>query len=388
VATLDDYQGREQAYVKHTFLELYLEALAHKVASTYPHIVYVDGFAGPWQSVNENFRDTSFGIALNALRKAKESWKPMRDVRMSALLVERDATAYAALARVPERYPDIAVKTYQGDFLSVLPQILNDIPSEAFAFFLIDPKGWRIKLRNLRPLLARERSEVVFNFMFDFINRAAGIADPAVIGGLDDLMPYGDFRLKLADAEAAARTGLTPDERKAILAEAFGQSLERLGRYDFVAETTVLRPVSDRPLYCLFYATRHPRGVQVFRDCQVKALTAQSSARAQAKVVYAERSTGQKELFQSLHDMGRDELKAHLATQREAAERKLLALVPQQPSSIVWQEVWPQILAQHVVRLTEVNKIASRLRKEGKLLFPNWEKGKQVPQPGYRVQRT
>jgi three-Cys-motif partner protein len=146
MVSLEDYVGREQSYVKHVFLESYLEVLVHKTASTYPHIVYVDGFAGPWQSANEKFEDTSFGIALNALRRAKASWK---DVRMSTFLVERDTSAYQQLARIPQQYPDVTVNTYNDDFLAVLPTILRDIPPDAFAFFLIDPKGWRIRLRTL-----------------------------------------------------------------------------------------------------------------------------------------------------------------------------------------------------------------------------------------------
>jgi hypothetical protein len=70
----------------------------------------------------------------------------------------------------------------------VLPAILTDIPEAAFVFLLIDPKGWRIPLRTLRPMLARPHSEVIFNFMFDFINRAAGIDDS--MAGLNELMPY------------------------------------------------------------------------------------------------------------------------------------------------------------------------------------------------------
>jgi hypothetical protein len=70
MVTIQDYQGREQSYVKHVFLERYLESLVHKTASSYNHIVYVDGFAGPWQSASEQFKDTSFGIALNALRQS------------------------------------------------------------------------------------------------------------------------------------------------------------------------------------------------------------------------------------------------------------------------------------------------------------------------------
>src|SRR5882724_9600342 len=45
MVAVEDYLGREQSYVKHVFLERYLERLAHKTASTYPHVVYVDGFA-------------------------------------------------------------------------------------------------------------------------------------------------------------------------------------------------------------------------------------------------------------------------------------------------------------------------------------------------------
>jgi three-Cys-motif partner protein len=142
-----DYAGREQSYVKHAFLENYLEKLVHKTASTFSNVVYIDGYAGPWQSASERFEDTSLGIALNALRQAKQSWKRMgRDVRMSAHLVERDPNAYARLAEVPQRFPDVSVSTYPGEFVGLIPTIVKAIPSGAFAFIFIDPKGWSFRL--------------------------------------------------------------------------------------------------------------------------------------------------------------------------------------------------------------------------------------------------
>jgi three-Cys-motif partner protein len=388
MVSLSDYTGREQSYVKHVFLERYLETLVHKTASIYPHIVFVDGFAGPWQSANEKFEDTSFGIALNALRRAKASWKERsRDVRMSAFLVERNPDAYKKLVQIPARYQDISIKTYPADFLTVLPQILAHIPADAFAFFLIDPKGWRIRLNSLAAMLARPNSEVIFNFMFDFINRAASIQDPAVVSGLNELIPYGDWRTELAEAERARPGRVTPDERKAILVQAFSGCLAKLGKYEYVAETTVLRPVKERPLYCLFYATRHRKGIEVFRDCQFKALTEQSKTRAATKVRHAETSSGQKEIFQSLHDMGPDELTSFLQAERGEAEKTLLQLTPKRPGSILYEKLWPQVLARHVVRLPDVNKMAAALRGYERLLFPDWEKGKRVPQPHYRTQR-
>ncbi|WP_315807382.1 MULTISPECIES: three-Cys-motif partner protein TcmP [unclassified Bradyrhizobium] len=388
MVTLADYAGREQAYVKHTFLENYLEVLAHKIASRYPHIVYVDGFAGPWQSANERFEDTSFGIALNALRQAKESWKQMgRNVRMSAHLVERDPAAYGRLVDAATRFPDVAVSTYSGDFTELIPIILNAIPPDAFAFFFVDPKGWRIPLRMVTPLLLRANSEIIFNFMFDFINRAVNIGDANIVAGLNELIPHGDWRSKIMKAETREDGNLTPEARKTVLVSAFTESLAKLGSYRFVAETTILRPLRDRPLYCLCYATRHPRGIEVFRDCQIKALQEQSITRAAVKLQHATKISGQAEMFESLHDMGPDELNAFLANEHQQAENSLLELTPQNPVSIQYGMLWPEVLARHVIRRAQVNELAVKLRKAQRLEFLDWEKGKRVPQQGYRVWR-
>jgi three-Cys-motif partner protein len=320
-------------------------------------------------------------------RQAREAWKKFgRAVQMSAFLVEREPDAYARLETISARFPDISIKTYRADFLAVLPRILKDTPKGAFAFFFIDPKGWRIPLLALKSMLDRPNSEVIFNFMFDFINRAASINDPVVRAGLNELMPYGNWKAKLDEAERLAGGDLGPTQRKDILVGAFTESLARLGHYQYVAETTVLRSLRDA-VDCLCYATRHSTGIQVFRDCQTKALTEQAKTRASAKVRHANTSSGQGEFFESLHDMGPNELQEFLQAELSLAERVLLDLTPQQPAAILYEKLWPQVLARHVVRKPDVNKIAAYLRKQGVLLFPDWEKGKHVPQPRYRTQR-
>jgi len=113
---------------------------------------------------------------------------------MTAVLVEHQEKAYAQLATIQPRFPDIEVKPYHADFISIVPNIVADIPRVAFAFFLIDPKGWDIPLLKLMPMLARPKSEVTFNFMFEFINRAASMSDADTVAALNELMPYGDWR--------------------------------------------------------------------------------------------------------------------------------------------------------------------------------------------------
>ena len=66
------YRGREQTYVKHFFLEKYLERVAYNIFSFRNEFTYVDGFSGPWKSADEDFADTSFAIALNQLRNVRD----------------------------------------------------------------------------------------------------------------------------------------------------------------------------------------------------------------------------------------------------------------------------------------------------------------------------
>jgi hypothetical protein len=299
---------------------------------------------------------------------------------MTAVLIEKSPTAYKELERLPPKFPDVNVIPLNGDFLSLIPTILTKIPADAFAFFLLDPKGWHIPLAKIQPLLSRHNSEVLFNFMFEFINRAASISDPTVVIGLNELLPTGDWREKLASAPNS-------EQRKVILIDAFTQCLLAAGSYKHICETTILRPDRDRPLYSLFYGTRHDRGIEVFRDCQVKALETQAATRAAKKVDKAERISGQSEMFSSLHEMDGNEAKDFLKSELEAARHTLIALTPQFPNAILYQDLWPKVLAKHVIRKTSLNQLAAQLRQEGILEFPDWEQRKRIPQPDYRVHR-
>ena len=67
----DPYFDREQTKAKHFILRRYLQALAFKVLKFFD-ITYVDGFSGPWKTTTENFADSSFMIAIDALKDAQQ----------------------------------------------------------------------------------------------------------------------------------------------------------------------------------------------------------------------------------------------------------------------------------------------------------------------------
>jgi hypothetical protein len=195
-----------------------------------------------------------------------------------------------------------------------------------------------------------------------------------------------DPSARLAEAEPIASVTATPEERKEILVDAFTESLRVLGGHDYAVPTEILRPLTDRTLYCLFYATRHDTGLSVFRDCQIAALKAQSTTRAAGKLKAS--SSGQSELFESLHEMGPDKIEGRLEDEKRKAEAAIRHLVPKSPASIVYRKLWSTILLHHMVRKTDVNTICADMRKKEELLFPDWEARRRVPQDNYRVQRA
>ena len=135
------YFGREQSFIKHHFLEHYLQRLIHKIASSYGHIVYVDGFSGPWMNRGDRFEDTSFGIALKALTDAKLSWAGMKtgakSVRMTAHLVEQDPSAFGRLIELRKIFPDIEIITHNDNFIEIAAKIASAIPVRALKAPLI-----------------------------------------------------------------------------------------------------------------------------------------------------------------------------------------------------------------------------------------------------------
>lgn len=378
------YAGREQAYVKHYFLRQYLDRLAFKIASRFDELAYVDGYSGPWKSGDENYADTSFGIALERLTAARETWRNMprraRNVQMTAHLVEKSAGPFRELEGIGERFPQVSVHPHRGDFVQLAPSIASSIPSRAFTFSLIDPKGFKLDLEALKPLLARPRSEVVFNFMYEFANRFVEHRDLA--DTYDRLLPGVDWRPRFEVLLNDTYAG--PTERKALLLTCFKEAVKSVGGFKYIADVDVRHPGKNRTYYFLVYATREAAGLEAFRDCQVKALEAQAHIAGQRSLEKSE-SSGQRSLFGSELEEANIDHRSFLAEQRQVAKSQLLAIAKHR-SGITWGEVWPRLLADYAIRKADAGAIAGKLRKEGAISFPQWEGRKRVPADSYRLE--
>jgi three-Cys-motif partner protein len=360
------YAGREPAFVKHTFLDKYLPALIGRVASRYDSFVYVDGFAGPWKSVaGETFADTSFGIALQHMTAQKILYAARaRDVKMTAILVEKDAKTFESLKRGVAAYPKINCVLLQGEMEQHVSRILREIKSDAFSFVLIDPKGFP-DVETIMPLIRRQHSEALVNFMFDFANRFAATS---LIPALEKwLSSDGDTEWQ-GDVERL--TGQHREDRLEALAV---EKLRRDAGYKYAPVISVDKPLHDRTLYKLIFLTRHPKGLQVFRDSEHAALEAQTHSRSKAKAGAREVKSGMADIFGGTADIQFDRSTVTLKAGEEAARAKLLQMLKSAgPAGARWLELWPPILDATVVTHSRLGRIANDLRKSGVVVAPDW----------------
>jgi three-Cys-motif partner protein len=274
----NSYRGRGQTFIKHEILKRYLERVAWNILWFRPEFVFVDGFSGPWHSNTNNYEDTSFVIAMRILRKVRKDLKTDRGLNrhIRCIFVERGARAFARLQEAVQANPDIEATAIHGRFEDKIDDIIASVGKD-FALISVDPKGWSFDLRKLSPLLRRRPSEVVVNFMYDFINRF--LDDERAEIRASYALPFGDpdWRTRFDELQAS---GLSRED--AVL-ELFRYQLKTIGEYDYVLSARVQRPTSDRSHFYLVYGTRNQKGLIEFRNVERKAMETEELVRIEEK---------------------------------------------------------------------------------------------------------
>lgn len=274
----EDYLGREQSKVKHEILRQYLQGFAHVVGFHWSSITYIDGFSGPWNAQTSDLSDTSFSIALNELRQARETHATRRKkLAIRCVFVEKDIKAYHKLQQFAESIEDAEIFTINDEFENALPEIISFVQQDAntFPFTLIDPTGSSgFKMSVIAPLLRLEPGEVLVNFMLEFIRRY--IEQRGLRQGLADLFGTDDF-----DENLAERSGLDRDD---AITGKYCECLSRFCNYKHVLRAHVLHPDKDRLRFQLIYGTRHPKGVEKFKEAEKRAMELQEKSRAHIEV--------------------------------------------------------------------------------------------------------
>ena len=258
------YIGREQTAAKHLILKGYLGAFSAKLIKFY-NLAYVDAFSGPWKSTSDAHEDTSFKIALDTLLAAKktsqDAGRKPKNVR--CFFSEKKPSSHAELALFLERYKGInqfEVRDFKGSFEDAIPEIQNFIKGH-FPLFFLDPTGWSgINLAKIKPLIEIVPSEVLINFMFEFINRAINMDDAKTVASFNGFLGGDDWQAELDPALPRGIAALN----------LFKDRLKMAGNFKYVASTNIEMSAKDRTHFFIVYGTKDYAGLELFREQEFK----------------------------------------------------------------------------------------------------------------------
>jgi three-Cys-motif partner protein len=249
---------------KHEILRRYLEAWTAILGlSGFPTIAYVDGFAGP--GIYDSGEDGSPIIALKAALKHQTRFS----TKIRFLFIERDKERAARLSScvtalsLPSNFTVRIVdgSTFEQGFRARLLDRYREAQKPlppTFAF--IDPFGWTgVPFQLVREILANKGCEVLFNFMYEEINRF--IEHPDQTKNFDELFGTADWREVSQIADPKARRGFLHGLYVRQLKEAAGALYVR---------SFEMRNKKDATDYFLFFATNSRKGMEKMKEAMWK----------------------------------------------------------------------------------------------------------------------
>lgn len=278
---LEHYEDREHSLVKHTILASYLQRCLMIIGLWSPKIAYVDCFAGPWKSSTDDLSDTSPGIAIRHMAACQAELHTVhgKTVRVRSIFVEADAERAELLDMHVQRAPTNIVRPeiWRTTFEDAIPGVLRWLEPDEFAFVFVDPFGWKgvVEPAVLAPFLNRPRTELLINFMWNFINLATGL--PEQVANLTAVFGGDEWRAAMAHGSEAKQRDLMRLYRRKLAEVCRGQGGQRL--------RTAMLPVEyidkKKVIFNLVYATHNATGLVVFWEQAEEAARQQSRLKVQ-----------------------------------------------------------------------------------------------------------
>lgn len=377
VAVPPAYRGREQTLVKHILLRDYLERVAWNILSFKSDFVFVDGFSGPWKHTNNDYSDTSFGIAIEELRKVKAGFaKKNVQKSLRCVFVEKRTAAFAKLSEAAASASDLKAKALSGTFEDRVDEVLK-IVGYGFALTFVDPTGWSFDLKKLAPLLKHQPGEVLVNFMYEHFKRFIDDKRPEIIKS--QTLPFGDpnWRVDFNDLIASASS-----KEKAVLG-VFKRKLRQVCGFTYVASTSVQNRTASKTHFHLVYGTRSVKGLVEFRKVEKDAMRAQEDCRVQAKETDRQANNPQQGLFSGLQLAEFMSNSDPREEDRASAREWIRGEVVKGP--IPYEDLLPEILQEYSVTEPELKDLLVDLRKDGLIEFQGMRPQQRKPDKGVTI---
>lgn len=378
----DLYIGREQTLVKHIILKHYLERFAIIVGWHWDTLTYVDCFSGPWNVQSDDFKDSSFSIAIEQLRKARDVHKKRtgKTLKLRCFFLEKTPSAYTKLKQFADQITDVIIETKNKKLENAIQDILRFVQEggpTSFPFIFIDPTGWSgFALEPITPLLKLNPGEVLITFMTEHIRRFIEWQQKQNQESFLKLFGSGQFKDKLK--------GLDEKDREDAIVMAYSECIKRVGAFGYTSSAIVLHPEKNRTHFHLIYATRDHKGIKVFKEAEKMAMSVMEKTRDEAQKREREERTGQTEirLFSGTVTQDPSEYFRSLRERYVSRARAAVLDLVQIKKQLTYDEIWSSALTFPLTWESDLKDWIREWEQEGLLEIMGMKERQRVPQLG------
>jgi len=302
---------------------------------------------------------------------------------LRCFFLEKTPSAYKRLKHFTDQIDDVVIETKNKKLENAIQDILNFVQEggpNSFPFIFIDPTGWSgFAMKTITPLLQLDPAEVLINFMTEHIRRFIESPQKQTQESFVKLFGSGQFKDELR--------GLEEKDREDALVTAYSKSVKRVASFAYTSSAIVLHPTKDRTHFHLIYATRDPKGIEVFKDAEKKAMPVMEKTRDEAQKRGREKRTGQTEL--AFSTMETQDPSAYFQSLRERymsrARVAVLHLI-QSKKRVPYDKTWSEAMTFPLTWENDLKEWLRDLESTGRLEFTGMKENRRVPQRGQNIQ--
>jgi len=251
---------------KHAILENYLKAWLPIMSRVAGRILYIDGFSGPGQYLDNNGEPTIVGSPIIAINAALQHKLPLNSEIIFIFIEQRsDRCEHLRNLLKSKSLPNnFKYEVIESKFDETLSRIFDQLEEQkkklAPTFAFIDPFGYSdTPLSVIKRLMENPMCEVLINFMYHGINRF--LDDPTKAKHFNILFGTEEWR-KLAQIKDAK-------ERKLEILNLYQRQLVTEAKIKFVRFFEMVNKFNQTE-YFLFFGTNNKKGLKEMKRAMWK----------------------------------------------------------------------------------------------------------------------
>jgi three-Cys-motif partner protein len=368
---LSPYEDREQTQVKHQILTRYLSAFVPIVGDWASDIAYIDCFAGPWQAADPSLRDTSFARAIEVLRSTRKVLADRgKSPTIRCVLIEKGPHRFRKLKEFCDGVDDLEVTPKNWDLAAHIGDIVRFAKerSNSFPFVFIDPTGWEpLKIKLIAPVLELEPGEVLINLMTSWITRFLR----------DETKPFD----RLLGSDLPRLRQLRGEEQEEELVRSYANEVVKAGNFKYACTLPVMKSDQDAFHFHMIYATRHIRGIEVFKETEKAVIPFMHETRAKAQERRRIAQSGQTSLLPAEALYKERRFTRYQIRNLELARGELCRML-EAAKQVLFEDAWARAMQYSGVMGSDFRGWLNEWKASGSLTFVNLQPGQKVPRRG------